>query len=260
LLFKLINSFFDSWLGLVTGASRGIGRAIAKRLADDGAIVAVHYGSNQKAADATVKEIIAAGGDAFSIPADLQSLHGVKKLLQQLDEKLLEKTSSVSFDILVNNAGIGTQGTIENTTEEIFDEIIDINIKASFFLIQNATPRLREKGRIINISSAEVRIGLTGSIAYGLSKGALNTMTLPLAKHLGERDITVNTIMPGYTKTDINSKLLDNPEIKKFATESSVFHRLGKVEDIADVVSFLASSDSRWITGQIIDASGGFSL
>lgn len=164
------------------------------------------------------------------------------------------------IDILVNNAGIGTQGTIENTTEEIFDEILAVNIKAPFFLIQQALPQLREQGRIINISSAEVRLGLTGSIAYGLSKGALNTMTLPLAKHLGERGITVNTIMPGYTKTDINTKLLDDPEIRKFATESSVFNRIGQVEDIADAVAFLASSESRWITGQILDVSGGFRL
>ncbi|MBU5196384.1 SDR family oxidoreductase, partial [Vibrio cholerae] len=95
---------------------------------------------------------------------------------------------------------------------------------------------------------------------YGLSKGALNTMTLPLAKHLGERGITVNTIMPGYTKTDINAKLLDDPEIRNFAANSSVFGRIGQVEDIADAVAFLAASDSRWVTGQILDVSGGFCL
>lgn len=135
-----------------------------------------------------------------------------------------------------------------------------VNIKAPFFLIQQTLQLLRAEGRIINISSAEVRLGFTGSIAYGLSKGALNTMTLPLAKHLGERGITVNTIMPGYTKTDINAKLLDNPEIRNFATNSSVFGRIGQVEDIADAVAFLASSDSRWVTGQILDVSGGFCL
>ncbi|TRZ38003.1 SDR family oxidoreductase [Niallia circulans] len=247
-------------IALVTGASRGIGSAIAKRLAEEGALVAVHYGSNKDAANITVKEIVSAGGNAFAIQANLHSLDGVHKLIAQLDEDLHNRTGAAAFDILVNNAGIGTQGTIEDTTENIFDEIIDINLKAPFFLIQQAFPRLREKGRIINISSAEVRIGLTGSICYGLSKGALNTMTLPLAKHLGPRDITVNTIMPGYTKTDINIKLLDDLEIRKFATESSVFNRLGQVEDVADAAAFLASSDSRWITGQILDVSGGFRL
>jgi NAD(P)-dependent dehydrogenase (short-subunit alcohol dehydrogenase family) len=250
----------DGKIALVTGASRGIGRSIAKRLAHDGALVAIHYGRNKTAADQTVKEIESNGGNAFLVEAELSSISGVKKLIEQLDYELKTRVGTSVIDILVNNAGIGTQGTIEDTTEEVFDEIIAVNIKAPFFLIQQTLPRLREQGRIINISSAEVRIGLTGSIAYGLSKGALNTMTLPLAKHLGERGITVNTIMPGYTKTDINAKLLDDPEIRNFATKASVFGRLGQVEDIADAVAFLASSDSRWITGQILDVSGGFRL
>lgn len=177
-----------------------------------------------------------------------------------MKNELQIRVGTSEVDILVNNAGIGTQGTIENTTEEVFDEIMAVNMKAPFFLIQQILPLLRAEGRIINISSAEVRLGFTGSIAYGLSKGALNTMTIPLAKHLGERGITVNTIMPGYTKTDINAKLLDNPEIRNFAANSSVFGRIGQVEDIADAVAFLASSDSRWVTGQIIDVSGGFCL
>lgn len=247
-------------IALVTGASRGIGRAIAKRLAQDGALVAIHFGRNKAAAYQTISEIELNGGKAFSIEAELNSISGVTKLIEQLEQELQKRVGTSNIDILVNNAGIGTQGTIENTTEEIFNEILAVNIKAPFFLIQQALPRLREQGRIINISSAEVRLGLTGSIAYGLSKGALNTMTLPLAKHLGERGITVNTIMPGYTKTDINTKLLDDPEIRKFATESSVFNRIGQVEDIADAVAFLASSESRWITGQILDVSGGFQL
>lgn len=250
----------DGKVALVTGASRGIGRSIAKRLAQDGALVAIHFGRNKTAADQTIREIESNGGKAFTVEAELNSISGVKKLIEQLDNELQLRVGTSAIDILVNNAGIGTQGTIEDTTEEAFDEIIAVNIKAPFFLIQQALPRLREQARIINISSAEVRIGLTGSIAYGLSKGALNTMTLPLAKHLGERGITVNTIMPGYTQTDINAKLLDDPEIRNFATDSSVFKRLGKVEDIADAVAFLASSDSRWITGQILDVSGGFLL
>ncbi|MEB9408091.1 SDR family oxidoreductase [Bacillus cereus] len=251
----------DGKVALVTGASRGIGRAIAMRLANDGALVAIHYGRNKIAADETISEIESNGGKAFLIEADLNLMDGVKKIVEQLKNELQIRVGTSEIDILVNNAGIGTQGTIENTTEEVFDEIMAVNIKAPFFLIQQTLPLLRvEEGRVINISSAEVRLGFTGSIAYGLSKGALNTMTLPLAKHLGERGITVNTIMPGYTKTDMNAKLIDNSEIRNFATNSSVFGRIGQVEDIADVVAFLASSDSRWVTGQIIDVSGGFCL
>lgn len=247
-------------IALVTGASRGIGRAIAKRLAQDGALVAVHFRRDKDGATKTVSEIESAGGKAFKVEAELNSINGVHQLIEKLDAKLMKRTGSTAIDILVNNAGIGTQGTIEDTTEETFNEIIAVNLKGPFFLIQQALSRLQDEARIINISSAEVRIGLPGSIAYGLSKGALNTMTIPLAKQLGERNITVNTIMPGYTKTDINAHLLKNPDIRNFAIGSSVFKRLGQVEDIADAAAFLASADSRWITGQIIDVSGGFRL
>lgn len=247
-------------VALVTGASRGIGSAIAKRLAKDGAMIAVHFGKRKDAADSTIAEIESFGGTAFAVEGDLSSMNGVDTLIHMLDAQLLDRTGQTHFDILVNNAGIGTQGTIEETTEEMFDELISVNIKAPFFLIQKAMPRLRNEGRIINISSVETRIAFPGSIAYGLTKGALNTLTLPLAKHLGTRGITVNTIMPGYTETDINAEILLDPNIRETAIHMSTFNRLGKVEDIADVASFLASSDSRWVTAQIIDASGGVRL
>jgi NAD(P)-dependent dehydrogenase (short-subunit alcohol dehydrogenase family) len=198
----------DEKIALVTGGSRGIGKAIAKRLAKDGALVVVHYGKNKQAADQTVQEIATSGGKAFALGANLNSVTGVECLIEKLDEELLKRKSSKSFDILVNNAGIGTQGTIEESTEDLFDDIMAVNLKAPFFLVQKALSRLRDQSSIINISSIEARIGFPSSIAYGLSKSALNMMTVTLAKHLGERKITVNAIMPGYTKTDINAALL----------------------------------------------------
>jgi 3-oxoacyl-[acyl-carrier protein] reductase len=145
-------------IALVTGASRGIGRAIAQQLAQDGALVAVHYGKNQKAAEALVQGIELSGGSAFTIGAEFRSANAGRKLFEALDTELQERTGSTHFDILINNAGIGQVATIDEMTEESFDEVININVKAPLLLIQQALPRLKDEGRIINISSAVTRI------------------------------------------------------------------------------------------------------
>ncbi|WP_140420426.1 SDR family NAD(P)-dependent oxidoreductase, partial [Bacillus cereus] len=141
-------------VALVTGASRGIGRAIAKRLANDGALVAVHYGNRKDDAEETVHEIQSNSGQAFSIGANLESLHGVENLYNALDTELQKRTGETQFDILINNAGIGPGAFIEETTEQFFDRMFSVNAKAPFFIIQQALPRLRDNSRIINISSA----------------------------------------------------------------------------------------------------------
>lgn len=247
-------------VALVTGASRGIGRAIAKRLANDGALVAVHYGNRKDDAEETVHEIQSNGGQAFSIGANLESLHGVENLYKALDTELQKHTGETQFDILINNAGIGPSAFIEETTEQFFDRMFSVNAKAPFFIIQQALPRLRDNSRIINISSAATRISLPDFVAYSMTKGAINTMTFTLAKQLGARGITVNAILPGFIKTDMNAELLSDPMMKQYATTISAFNRLGEVEDIADTAAFLASPDSRWVTGQLIDVSGGSCL
>lgn len=245
---------------LVTGGSRGIGKGIALRLAEEGALVVVHYGNNSEAAADVVRTIEDKGGRAIAIGANLSSVAGVTSLIQSLKEELTRVTEEDKFDILINNAGIGTSNTLEETTEESFDEIFAVNVKAPFFLVQQALPLLRAEGRIVNISSGVTRIAFPHIMAYNLTKGAINTFTLHLAQLLGPRQITVNAVLPGIVDTDVNAPWLHTPEGQKQAIGMSALGRVGQPSDIADVTAFLASSDSRWITGQLIDATGGSHL
>ncbi|MFD1775162.1 SDR family oxidoreductase [Paenibacillus rhizophilus] len=247
-------------IALVTGGSRGIGRGIALRLAEDGALVAVHYGNRSDAADDVVRIIEEQGGQAIAIGAGLETVAGAKQLIQSLEEALLHHAGEARFDILVNNAGIGTSKSFEETTEEAFDEVFAVNVKAPFFLVQQALPMLRSGGCIINISSGVTRIAYPHIMAYNLTKGAINTFTLHLAQLLGPRGITVNAVLPGIVDTDVNASWLHTPEGQKHASEMSAFGRVGQPSDIADIVAFLSSSDSRWITGQMVDATGGSHL
>jgi 3-oxoacyl-[acyl-carrier protein] reductase len=247
-------------VALVTGASRGIGRAIALRLAKEGAVVAVHYARNHGAAEDAVREIEQMGGSAFTICSELGSEQGVQNLYGKLDLALKERTGDNRFDILVNNAGLSLETSIEETTEQGFDEIMAINVKAPFFMTQQALSRIQEEGRIINISSAATRISLPAIPAYNMTKGAINSLTLSLSNQLGPRGITINAILPGFVATDMQAAMLQNPEGRKFGAAFSIFGRWGEPEDVADIAAFLASPDSRWVTGQLIDASGGSHL
>ncbi|GAA1684526.1 SDR family oxidoreductase [Kribbella yunnanensis] len=236
---------------LVTGGSRGIGRAIALRLGRDGFRVGVHYGSDDAAAERTVKEIETAGGKAFALKADLGgSLDGLWAVFDAAADGL---------DVLVNNAGIGLQQPIADVTEDWFDRLFAVNAKAPFFLVQQAIPRLKDGGRIINIGSGATRIAFPQDTAYSMTKGALNTLTLAMAKELGPRGITVNTVAPGIIETDMNGWLAD-PEAARAAAAYSVFDAVGQPADVADVVAFVASGDARWVTGQTLDATGGSQL
>ena len=247
-------------VALVTGASRGIGRAIAMRLAQEGALVAVHYGTNRDAAEEVVQNIEHNGGTAFTIGTKLGSLESIHTLYKTLDELLKERTGDTHFDILVNNAGIALVAPIEDTTEEAYEEMMKINVKMPFFLTQQALPRLRDEGRIINLSSSITRISLPAIPAYSMSKGAINSLTLALSTQLGSRGITINAIQPGFIATDMNAAMLQDPASQKYGADFSIFGRWGQPEDVADIAAFLASSDSRWVTGQWIDASGGSHL
>lgn len=247
-------------VAVVTGASRGIGKQIAIELAKDGAFVVVHYGTRKKAATEAVQQIVEAGGNAIAIGAKLGTVESVKQFLQELDIELLRLTGTENFDILVNNADIGRSSTLIDTSEEEFDELFAVNVKVPFFLVQQSIERINDGGRIINISSGVTRIAFPQIMAYNLTKGAINTFTLHLAQLLGERNITVNAVLPGITDTDVNANWLHTTEGEQFAKDSSVFGRVGETKDIADAVHFLATDEARWITAHLLDATGGSNL
>jgi 3-oxoacyl-[acyl-carrier protein] reductase len=241
---------------LVTGGSRGIGRAIAQRLAADGAVVAVHYGSNEAAAAETINAIQAAGGHAFPVRAQLGVDGDVDTLFAALEGGL----DGRPLDILVNNAAIATfDATIDKATPEQFEREFAVNVRAPFFITQRALPLLPDGGRIINISSG-VTWYATPQIVYSMTKGALNVLGRSLANTLGDRGITVNNVSPGVTDTDMNSWLHDSDEAVSSITDIVALNRIGQAADIADAVAFFASDDSRWITGQTVEVNGGLYL
>ncbi|MBA2126482.1 short-chain dehydrogenase [Hyphomicrobium methylovorum] len=244
-------------IALVTGGSRGIGRAIAETLAAEGALVAVHYGKSKSGADEVVAGIKAKGGDAFVVGADLSKTGAAQALFAGLDQELSARTGDTKFDILINNAGIAPFVGFADTTEAVFDEIYNVNVKSLFFITQEAVKRLKDGGRVISTSSVVARLPATGLPAYSILKTPLNTLTQVLAAELGGRNITVNAIAPGVVDTDMAAALVSDPDTSAFMVGKQALKRVGKTNDIADVVAFLAGPNSRWITGQTIDVSGG---
>ncbi|WP_459717092.1 SDR family oxidoreductase [Actinophytocola sp. KF-1] len=238
---------------LVTGASRGIGRAIAERLAQDGALVAVHYGTNKAAALETVAAIEAAGGHAFPVEADLARPDGVELLIDRLTDGLAGRT----LDVLVNNAAVFGPGI--DASEDDFDRVFRVNVRAPFFIIQKALPLLGDGARIVNISSGVTWFAIP-EVVYAMTKGALNVLGRSLANTLGDRGITVNTISPGITRSDMNSWLDELPGAAEGVADIVALGRVGVPADIADAVAFFTAPDSRWVTGQVLEVNGGLYL
>ncbi len=247
-------------IAVITGAGRGIGRAIALHMAKAGASVVVNYQKNSEAAAAVVREIEAMHEEAFALQGDVGSLAGIRQLFQALDAELSKRHGSPQFDILVNNAGIGRQGTVETTSEEVFDELIAVNLKGPFFVTQEALRRLRDGGRIINLSSALSKHPYPQMTAYAMGKAAINHFTLILAADLGKRGITVNAIGPGLTVTEFTAHARQDANSVKAVAAHTALGRLGEPDDIGRVAQWLASDGARWVTGQYIEASGGIGL
>jgi 3-oxoacyl-[acyl-carrier protein] reductase len=246
---------------LVTGAGRGIGKAVALRLGRDGATVAVHFGQSRAGAEAVVREIVADGGHAFCLQADLRSIAAITTLFDELDSAFISRCGSPQLDILVNNAGVGTGMTsIGDTSEEIYDYLFDVNTKSLFFVTRQAIPRLCDGGHVINISSMATRGAMPALAAYAASKAPINSLTLSFAAALGPRKISVNAILPGLVETDLTTQLTQNPSMMQAFLAQVAFSRIGQPADIANAVALLVSPDAGWITGQLIEVSGGARL
>ena len=240
---------------LVTGASRGLGRAAAARLADAGARVIVHYSASREAADTLVSEIRAKGGQADAVAGDLTAADGAHKLAEEVRALGVEK-----LDILVNNAGIANPAPIEEQTVEEFDRHFAVNVRAPYFLVQQLLPLLGEGSSVIFLSSVVARAAFEGFSAYSATKGAVEVITRNFAKELGPRGIRVNAIAPGAIDTDMARDFLGTEESRDYVKGLQALKRIGQPDDIADAVLFLASDQSRWVDGRSIEVSGGSNL
>lgn len=242
-----MNSLAEK-VAIVTGSSDGIGRAIAERLAQDGATVVVNYGKSADKARQVVAGIEAKGGKALAIQADMSKISDVGRLVKETVKRFGR------LDILVNNAGMFMFKPLAETTEEEFDRMFALNTKGPYFALQEATKVIKEGGRIVNISTDGTHIGFAGATAYLGSKGALEQFTRGLAHELAPKGITVNTVSPGYTET---AMLPTDPTFRQIGEQASPLKRLGTPKDIADVVAFVVSEEARWLTGQNIHTGGG---
>lgn len=243
---------------LVTGASRGIGAAIVGRLAPVVETILVHYGHDAGAAEAVVREAEAAGARAVAIQADLTRKDGIRQLAEHAGAELGRHTGTPALDVLVNNAGVGCLARIDTLTEDDLDRVLALNLKAPMLLTQALLPLLRDGGRVVNIGSMASRIAHPHVIAYAVSKGGLDAFTRSLAAELGPRQITVNLVAPGLIDTDLHARrLAADPHALDEVAARNFSGRLGAPADVASIVAFLASKESRWITGQRIEATGG---
>ena len=247
-------------VAVITGSSRGLGAATAKRLARDGFFVVVNYAKSMKDGEAVLREVEQAGGKGALVQGDVGNLGGIRSFFDQVDAALKGHGLPASFDVLVANAGVLISKTFAETTEADFDSLFDTYVKGVFFLIQNALPRLRDNGRIVTLSSGLSRFANPMFTAYSATKGAIDVMTRIFAQELGVRGITVNAIAPGAIDTDMNAGWIHSEEGRAMLMSRQALKQVGVPQDIADAIAFLAGPDSRWITGQRIEASGGSSL
>ncbi|MBE0702972.1 MAG: SDR family oxidoreductase [Afipia sp.] len=244
-------------IALITGGSRGLGHNTALSLARKGVDVAITYHSNQAEADATVAAIKALGRNAAALQLDTGAIKTFPDFAARLKTSL-KNWGAAQFDYLVNNAGIGINKPFAETTEADFDRLMNINLKGVYFLTQTLLPLIADGGRIINLSSGLARFSLPGFSAYGATKGAIEVLTHYLAKELGPRRITANTVAPGAIETDFGGgHVRDNAEANRQVASATPLGRAGVPDDIGPMIAALLSDDNRWVNGQRIEVSGG---
>jgi 3-oxoacyl-[acyl-carrier protein] reductase len=240
----------NNQVAIVTGASRGIGAAIAQRLAQDGFTVVINYAGNAEPAEALAHRIEAGGGRALTAQADVSDRAAVKRMFDAAE------TAFGGVDVLVNNAGVMGLATLADASDELFDRLINVNLKGSFNTMREAARRLRNGGRVINFSTSVVGLYQPTYGIYAATKGAVEAMTRVMAREMRGRQISVNAVAPGPTATDL---FLDgkSDELVQQLAKLNPLERLGSPEDIARAVSFLAGPDGGWINGQVLRANGG---
>jgi 3-oxoacyl-[acyl-carrier protein] reductase len=238
-------------VAIVTGSSKGIGAHIAKALSHAGAKVVVNYANDQAGADQVVAEIHASGGEAIAARADVSKTAEVKGLFDATIAKFAK------VDLLINNAGIAIYKLIKDTTDDDFDRIFDINVRGVFLTLREAATRLEDGGRIVNLSSSVTRLMMPAYGSYSATKAAVEQLTRVFAKEVGQRGITVNSISPGPTNTELFTADKSEETIKRLASMAAL-GRIGEPEDIARIVLFLVSDEAAWVTAQNLGVNGGF--
>jgi len=245
-----MNQANNKQVAIVTGASRGIGAAVARRLAQDGFAVAINYVSSSDEADALVAELATDGATAIAVKADVSKADDVRHMFE-ITEKQLGKV-----DVLVNNAGVLKTVPLADTSDALYDQTFDINVRGTFNTLREAAARLNDGGRIVNFSSTTLALNMPGYAIYNATKAAVEAFTHVFAKELRGRNITVNAVAPGPIATSLFLNGKTDEQIQTFA-KMPPLQRLGQPEDIASVVSFLAGPDAGWVNGQVLRANGG---
>jgi NAD(P)-dependent dehydrogenase (short-subunit alcohol dehydrogenase family) len=248
-------------IALITGGSRGLGRNTALSLAQRGVDVVFTYHSNRAEADSAVAAIEALGRKAVALQLDTGNVGSFDAFVAALAPALHAQWGRTQFDYLVNNAGIGHHAAFADTTEADFDRLMNIHFKGVFFLTQKLLPLIADGGRIINLSSGLARFSMPGMSAYAAMKGAIEVLTRYLAKELGARGITANTVAPGAIETDFSGgRVRDNPDMNRMVASFTALGRAGLPDDIGPMIAALLSEDNRWVNGQRIEVSGGMLL
>lgn len=248
-------------IALITGSSRGLGRSMALHLADHGTDVVVTYRSREEEALAVVAAIVAKGRKAVALRLDVTDSRSFGAFAETLRSELGRVWGRDRIDFLVNNAGTGVHASLAETTEEQFDALVSVHLKATLFLTQKLLPLVADGGRILNVSSGLARFTLPGYGAYAAMKGAVEVLTRYMAKELGPRKIAVNVVAPGAIETDFGGGVVrDNEHVNQLIASQTALGRVGLPDDVGAAVAMLLAPESAWITGQRIEVSGGQSI